>query len=602
MKEKNESNFLRLMGFAENYKCLTYISLLLSGVSSALALLPFYYIWKIIKEVLEVMPNFENAADIVKNGIFAVVFAALSMMIYIASLMCSHTSAFRVQANMRKQMMHKIVQLPLGEIEKFGSGKLRKIVNDCSAATETYLAHQLPDMVGSVVTPVGLLIFLFVFDWRFGLISLIPIALSFLIMMVFMTGKTLRQKMEEYQNALDNMSNEAVEYVRGIPVVKAFGQSVFSFRKFKKSIDSYSQWAIAYTKNLRLPMAMFTMLINGIFAFIIFGGLIFAKGEITNELILNILFYVIITPILTMRILAEEKRNKTDQLLFQSENKMIVADAFKRIDSVMNISPLEATKCQKPTDASVQLKNVSYSYDGEVKAIDNVSLDIKSGQTVAFVGPSGGGKTTLANLITRFFDADSGEVLVGGVNVKNIAKEDLTNAVSYVFQDSKLITGSIFENVRLSKPNADMDEVMSALEMAQCTDIIEKFDSGVDTVIGSNGVYLSGGEAQRIAIARAILKNAPIVILDEATAFADPDNEVKIQKALNELSKSKTVIMIAHRLSTVQNADCIYVLKDGRLIEQGKSGELCKQNGVFATMLENYLTSVKWKVAKEELK
>lgn len=337
MKEKNESNFLRLMGFAENYKCLTYISLLLSGVSSALALLPFYYIWKIIKEVLEVMPNFENAADIVKNGIFAVVFAALSMMIYIASLMCSHTSAFRVQANMRKQMMHKIVQLPLGEIEKFGSGKLRKIVNDCSAATETYLAHQLPDMVGSIITPIGLLVFLLVFDWRFGLISLIPIVLSFVIMMAFMTGKTLRQKMEEYQNALDNMSNEAVEYVRGIPVVKAFGQSVFSFRKFKKSIDSYSEWAIAYTKNLRLPMAMFTMLINGIFAFIIFGGLIFAKGEITNELILNILFYVIITPILTVTM---------TKIMFQSENKMIVADAFKRIDSVMNISPLESTKCQ----------------------------------------------------------------------------------------------------------------------------------------------------------------------------------------------------------------------------------------------------------------
>ena len=575
MKEKNESNFLRLMGFAENYKCLTYISLLLSGVSSALALLPFYYIWKIIKEVLEVMPNFENAAGIVKNGIFAVVFAVLSMIIYIASLMCSHTSAFRVQANMRKQMMHKIVQLPLGEIEKFGSGKLRKIVNDCSAATETYLAHQLPDMVGSVVTPVGLLIFLFVFDWRFGLISLIPIALSFLIMMVFMTGKTLRQKMEEYQNALDNMSNEAVEYVRGIPVVKAFGQSVFSFRKFKKSIDSYSQWAIAYTKNLRLPMAMFTMLINGIFAFIIFGGLIFAKGEITNELILNILFYVIITPILTVTM---------TKIMFQSENKMIVADAFKRIDSVMNISPLEATKCQKPTDASVQLKNVSYSYDGEIKAIDNVSLDIKSGQTVAFVGPSGGGKTTLANLITRFFDADSGEVLVGGVNVKNIAKEDLTNAVSYVFQDSKLITGSIFENVRLSKPDADLDEVMSALKNAQCMDIIEKFDSGVDTVIGSNGVYLSGGEAQRIAIARAILKNAPIVILDEATASVDPENEAQIQKALSALTAGKTLIVIAHRLSTIVDADQIIVIENGCVAGCGKQEELLADCPLYANM------------------
>ena len=498
---------------------------------------------------------------------------------------------------MRKQMLHKIVKLPPGEIEKFGSGKLRKIVNDCSAATETYLAHQLPDMVGSVVTPIGLLIFLIAFDWRFGLVSLIPIVLSFVVMMAFMTGKTLQQKMAEYQNALDDMSNEAVEYVRGIPVVKAFGQSVFSFKKFKKAIDSYSDWAIDYTKSLRIPMACFTTLINGIFAFIIFGGLIFTKDGVTNDLILNILFYVIITPILTVTM---------TKVMFQSENKMLVEDSFKRIDSVMNIEPLKSTKCQKPKDSSkdngITLEHVSYSYDGEIKAIDDVSIDIKSGQTVAFVGPSGGGKTTLANLITRFFDADSGGVLVGGVNVKNIAKEDLTNAVSYVFQDSKLITGSIFDNIRLAKPDADLDEVMSAIEKAQCKDIIEKFESGVNTVIGSNGVYLSGGEAQRIAIARAILKNAPIVILDEATAFADPDNEVKIQKALNELSKSKTVIMIAHRLSTVKNADCIFVLQNGKLIEQGKTEELCSQNGVFASMLKNYLTSVKWKVGKEELK
>lgn len=592
MKEKKESNFSRLMGYAGNYKGFTYVSLVLSAVSSALALLPFYYIWKIIKEVLEVMPNFANAQGIVKNGVMAVVFSLLSMIIYITALMCSHTSAFRVQANMRKQMMHRIVKLPLGEIEKVGSGKLRKTVNDCSAATETYLAHQLPDMVGSIITPIGLLIFLLVFDWRFGLISLIPIVLSFVIMMAFMTGKTLQQKMTEYQNALDDMSNEAVEYIRGIPVVKAFGQSVFSFRRFKKSIDSYSEWAIDYTKNLRFPMAVFTTLVNGIFAFIIFGGLIFIKGGITNDLILNILFYVIITPILTVTM---------TKVMFQSENKMIVEDAFKRIDSIMGIKPLESVECKKPLDSSVQLKNVSYSYDGEVKAVDNISLSIKSGQTVAFVGQSGGGKTTLANLITRFFDADSGEVLIGGVNVKNISKDDLMNTVSFVFQNSKLIDASIFDNVRLAKPDADLDEVMSALKKAQCMDIIEKFDSGVDTIIGSNGVYLSGGEAQRLAIARAILKNAPIVILDEATAFADPDNEVKIQKALDELSKDKTVIMIAHRLSTVKNADCIYVLQNGKLIEQGKVEELCAQNGVFASMLKNYLTSVKWKVAKEEV-
>lgn len=581
------------MDYAKGYKYFTYASWVLSGISSALALLPFYYIWKIIKEVLEVMPDFQNETGIVKNGVMAVVFSILSMVIYICALMCSHTSAFRVQANLRKDMMHHIVKLPLGEVEKFGSGRLRKTVNDCSAATETYLAHQLPDMVGSIVTPIGLLVFLFVFDWRFGLISLIPIVLSFVIMMAFMTGKTLQQKMTEYQNALDDMSNEAVEYVRGIPVVKAFGQSVFSFRRFKKSIDSYSNWAIDYTKNLRFPMIIFTMLINGIFAFIIFGGLIFTKGGVTNGIILNILFYIIITPVLTVTM---------TKVMFQSENKMIVKDAFKRIDSILNIKPLVSANVKVPKDSSIELKNVSYSYDGEVKAIDNVSLKINAGQTVAFVGESGGGKTTLASLISRFFDADEGEVLIGGVDVKNIDKKELMNTVSFVFQNSKLINASIFDNVRLAKPDATAEDVMSALKKAQCMDIIEKFDSGVDTVIGSNGVYLSGGEAQRLAIARAILKNAPIVILDEATAFADPDNEVKIQKALDELSKDKTVIMIAHRLSTVKNVDCIYVLAGGKLAEQGGAQILAEQNGVFANMLRNYLTSVKWKVAKEEQK
>ena len=593
MEKKKQSNLSRLMDYAKGYKYFTYVSWVLSGISSALALLPFYYIWKIIKEVLEVMPDFQNATGIVKNGVMAVVFSILSMVIYICALMCSHTSAFRVQANLRKDMMHHIVKLPLGEVEKFGSGRLRKTVNDCSAATETYLAHQLPDMVGSIVTPIGLLVFLFVFDWRFGLISLIPIVLSFVIMMAFMTGKTLQQKMTEYQNALDDMSNEAVEYVRGIPVVKAFGQSVFSFRRFKKSIDSYSNWAIDYTKNLRFPMIIFTMLINGIFAFIIFGGLIFTKGGVTNGIILNILFYIIITPVLTVTM---------TKVMFQSENKMIVKDAFKRIDSILNIKPLVSANVKEPKDSSIELKNVSYSYDGEVKAIDNVSLKINAGQTVAFVGESGGGKTTLASLISRFFDADEGEVLIGGVDVKNIDKKELTNTVSFVFQNSKLINASIFDNVRLAKPDATAEDVMSALKKAQCMDIIEKFGSGVDTVIGSFGVYLSGGETQRLAIARAILKNAPIVILDEATAFADPDNEVKIQKALDELSKDKTVIMIAHRLSTVKNVDCIYVLAGGKLAEQGGAQILAEQNGVFANMLRNYLTSVKWKVAKEEQK
>ncbi len=582
------------MEYAGNYKYFTYFSWILSAISAAFALVPFYYLWKIIKEVLDVMPHFENATHIIHNGYMAVFFSIFSMIIYIAALMCSHAAAFRVQANLRKAMMHYIAKLPLGAVESIGSGKLRKIVNESSASTETYLAHQLPDMVGSYITPIGLFIFLFAFDWRFGLFSLIPIALAFIIMMAFMTGPTLKQKMNEYQNALDDMSNEAVEYIRGIPVVKTFGQTVFSFKRFKDSIDRYSTWSIGYTKDLRIPMGIFTTLINGIFAFILLAGMIFTNHGITNELILNILFYIIITPVLTVTM---------TKVMFQSENKMIVEDALARMDSILTLDPLSSTgKAKNPSDSSIELRKVSYSYDGKKNAIDQVSLKIPAGKTVAFVGPSGGGKTTLANLITRFFDPQSGEVLIGGVNAKDIDKKKLMETVSFVFQNSCLIKASILDNVKLSKPNASKEEVLSALTKAQCLDIIDKFSNGMDTVIGTTGVYLSGGETQRIAIARAILKDSPIVILDEATAFADPDNETKVQQALNELSKGKTVIMIAHRLSTIENVDCIYVLKNGKIAEYGNRKKLMEKNGIFAQMFNDYNSAVEWKVAKEEAK
>lgn len=582
------------MEYAGNYKYFTYFSWILSAISAAFALVPFYYLWKIIKEVLDVMPHFENATHIIHNGYMAVFFSIFSMIIYIAALMCSHAAAFRVQVNLRKAMMHYIAKLPLGAVESIGSGKLRKIVNESSASTETYLAHQLPDIVGSYITPIGLFIFLFAFDWRFGLFSLIPIALAFIIMMAFMTGPTLKQKMNEYQNALDDMSNEAVEYIRGIPVVKTFGQTVFSFKRFKDSIDRYSTWSIGYTKDLRIPMGIFTTLINGIFAFILLAGMIFTNHGITNELILNILFYIIITPVLTVTM---------TKVMFQSENKMIVEDALARMDSILTLDPLSSTgKAKNPSDSSIELRKVSYSYDGKKNAIDQVSLKIPAGKTVAFVGPSGGGKTTLANLITRFFDPQSGEVLIGGVNAKDIDKKKLMETVSFVFQNSCLIKASILDNVKLSKPNASKEEVLSALTKAQCLDIIDKFSNGMDTVIGTTGVYLSGGETQRIAIARAILKDSPIVILDEATAFADPDNETKVQQALNELSKGKTVIMIAHRLSTIENVDCIYVLKNGKIAEYGNRKKLMEKNGIFAQMFNDYNSAVEWKVAKEEAK
>ena len=587
---KKQSNLSRLLAYAGKHKYLTYASWILSAVSALMALVPYWYIWRIMKEVLETAPNFSQTQNLTHNGWMAVLCAVLAVLVYIAGLMCSHMGAFRIATNLRIQTMRHIVKLPLGFAESFGSGKLRKIVNESSAATETYLAHQLPDRAGAIATPCGLLVLLFSFDWRLGLLSLVPVLLGFLIMMS-MTGANMQQKMKEYQNALDDMSNEAVEYIRGIPVVKTFGQTIFSFKKFKDSIDRYQKWVIAYTKQMRAPMMFYTAAINGVFAFLIAGGLLFTQNGVTSGFLLNLIFYIIITPIISVTL---------TKIMFQSENAMIVDDALQRIDSVLNLQPLaEAARPQAPQGSSIELEHVRFSYDGKKNALKNISLSIPAGQTVAFVGPSGGGKTTLANIISRFFDPQSGVVKIGGVDVRDIPKEALMNTVSFVFQNSRLIKASILENVRMGKPYATRQEVMRALENAQCTDIIEKLPNGIDTIIGTKGGYLSGGEQQRIAIARVMLKDSPIIILDEATAFADPDNEAKVQTAFSRLSRGKTVIMIAHRLSTVVHADQIYVVKDGEIAESGTFDELIRQNGIFNGMWNNYQTSVQWKVAKE---
>ena len=587
---KKQSNLSRLMGYAGRHKYFTYASWVLSAASALLALVPFWYIWKIIKEVLDVAPDFSGATGLVHNGVMAVVFAVASFLVYICALMCSHLAAFRVATNLRLTVTEHIAKLPLGFVDSFGSGKLRKIISDSTGLTETYLAHQLPDKYGALATPLGLLVLLFVFDWRLGLLSLVPVALGFLIMSA-MTGKRMAEKMRQYNNALATMSNEAVEYVRGIPVVKTFGQSVFSFKKFKGTIDEYEKWVIAYTKQLRVPMMLYTAAINGVFAFLIAGAVWFTKGGVTNAFLLNLLFYIIITPVISLTL---------TKIMYMSENNMIVADALSRIDSVLDLDPMQVPETPKhPADASVELDDVHFSYDGKSEVIKGVSMRIDPGQTVAFVGPSGGGKSTLAGLISRFFDVQSGSIRIGGADVREMEKEELMNTVSFVFQNSKLVKASILENVRMGKPDATPEEVMAALKSAQCMDIIEKFPAGVDTVIGTNGVYLSGGEQQRIAIARAVLKNAPILILDEATAFADPDNEAKVQAAFGELARGKTVIMIAHRLSTVANADCIYVIEDGRIAESGRRDALCERGGLFAKMWADYQASVEWKVAKE---
>ena len=587
---KKQSNLSRLLGYAGRYKYLSYASWGLSAASALLALIPYVYIWRVMKQVLETAPCFEETQNLIHDGWMAVLFAVIAMLVYIAGLMCSHMGAFRIATNLRIAAMEHIIRLPLGAAESFGSGKLRKIVNESSAATETYLAHQLPDRAGAIATPCGLLALLIAFDWRLGMLSLIPVLLGFLIMMA-MTGPRMQQKMTEYQNALDDMSNEAVEYIRGIPVVKTFGQSIFSFKKFKGSIDRYQKWVIAYTKELRAPMMLYTAAINGVFAFLIGGALWITRQGVTTEFLLNLIFYIIITPIISVTL---------TKIMFQSENAMIVDDALKRMDSVLNLKPLEEPqRPQLPKDASITLSHVRFSYDGETDAIRDISLHIPAGKRVAFVGPSGGGKTTLANLISRFYDPQSGTVEIGGVDVRRIPKETLMDTVSFVFQNSRLIKASILDNVRMGRPNASREEIMAALEHAQCADILEKLPQGVNTVVGAKGVYLSGGEQQRIAIARVMLKNAPIIILDEATAFADPDNESKVQAAFSNLSRGKTVLMIAHRLSTVADVDTIYVVKDGAIVESGTSRELLAQEGIFSKMWKNYQTSIQWKVSKE---
>ena len=586
---KKQSNLSSLMGYAGGYRILAYLSWILSVMSALLALVPFWYIWRIIHDILEVSPDFSRAEKVTSYGWSAVLFAVISIVVYIAALMCSHISAFRVAANIRKELMRHITALPIGVTEKYGSGKLRRIVNSSSAATENYLAHRLPDKAGAIATPVGLLFLLLTFDWRLGILSLVPVVLGFLIMMK-MTGKDMEERMEQYQNALSDMSNEAVEYVRGVPVVKTFGQTIFSFKRFKAAIDNYETWVIAYTKALRLPMMFYTTAINGVFAFLIAGGILFTRDGVTNELLLNLIFYIVITPVIGTTL---------TKIMFMSEDAMIVGDAMNRIEEVLNEKPLSESKVNNvPSDHSITLEHVIYSYDGEKNALNDVSMSIKPGRTIALVGSSGGGKTTLANIVTRFFDPQKGRILIGNIDIRDIPKETLMNKVSFVFQNSRLIKASVLENVRMAKPSATREEIAHALETAQCLDIIEKLPNGMDTMIGTKGVYLSGGEQQRIAIARAILKNAPILILDEATAFADPDNEVRVQQALSALSKGKTVIMIAHRLSSIKDADCIYVLQNGEIVESGTHSRLIEKNGIFARMWKNYSEAAEWKIAR----
>ncbi len=594
MTKLPDTKKVTLMTFAGNYKYLTWLGCILSGISTIVGLFPYIYMWLAVKGAVTEWPNVNQTGDLVRYGWLAVGASLFSMLLYFMALLCTHLSAFRTARNMKTVAMNHLSGLPVGYIKSLGSGKIRRIIDDGAGQTETYLAHQLPDLAGAIVTPAAVLFLLFYFDWRFGLVSLLPVAIG-LCFLTRMMGPASAESMKQYQNALEDMNNEAVEYVRGIPVVKTFQQSIFSFKNFHESILRYRDWAVKYTLSMRLPMCAYTMSINGIFAFLIPAGLLLVSGKAAGasdlNVLLDLIFYILFTPVCVTMM---------DKIMWTSENTMQAKEALRRVMSIVNGEPLTEPENPKvPGSASVEFKDVTFSYGKEnIPAVKGVSFQIPEGHTVALVGPSGGGKSTVASLLSRFYDVDSGKILVGGADVREMGTEELMKNISFVFQDSHLFKDTLLRNIQAARPDASIEEVERAVKAARCEDIIKKFPQALNTLVGSKGTYLSGGECQRIALARAVLKDAPIIVLDEATAFADPDNEYEIQKAFETLVKGKTVLMIAHRLSTVCKADQILVMNHGEIEEAGTHEELLHKGGLYATMWEDYQTSVSWKVGE----
>ncbi len=582
----------RFIPYMGKKKVLLPLALVLSGVSAILNILPFVFVWYIVREILS-NPQASDVMNINFYAWLAFASAAGGVVIYFLSLMSSHLAAFRVEIGMQKIGMEKIMSMPLGFFDQYSSGKIRKVVNDGAATTHTFLAHQLPDMAGSIISPIVLIALILLVDWRMGIATLIPIALGFMTMR-FMMSEEGQKFQKQYYDSLEEMSSESVEYIRGIPVVKTFGQTIFSFKRFYNSITKYKEMVYAYTLLWRSPMSFYTAVMQSAAFFLIpMAIFLIGRGQSVSLVLTDFIFYILISPMFTTLLMRS---------MYFQQNIMIAEQAIDRLDDLLDYKSMHYSKTQREIkNNSLEFKNVTFSYEGSDKpAVDKISFKLNKGETIALVGASGGGKTTIARLAARFWDVDEGEVLIGGVNVKDIPKKELMDNVSLVFQNTKLFKGSLRENIIFGKENASESSINRAIDYSQSRAIIENLSDGLDTVIGSKGTYLSGGEQQRIALARAMVKNAPIVLLDEATAFADPENEHLIQKALKALSHGKTTLMIAHRLTTVQNADRILVVDRGRIVEEGTHKTLLEKAGLYKKMWDEYQKSIDWKIVEKD--
>lgn len=592
-KTKSKTGLARCMELASDRKGLIFLSALLSSLAAIASFIPYIAVYFMIREILNVFPDLVqlDMGRIMNYGWLALAGIVANILLYFLAIFSSHIAAFGTLYDLKVLFADHITKIPLGYHLTIGSGRLRKIMDENIESVEGFIAHQFPDFVASITAPIVMVIILFVVDWRFGLASLAGIILAFIAEFIGFGSGAMKENMGKYQKASEEMNNASVEYVRGTSVVKAFNQTASSFKKLQEAISGYTEWVLKFSLGWQNCMPAFTTIINNIYLILVPVGILIGSNTSNfKEFSMKFIFYLLFVPAIA---------GVLNKIMYISESFMQIDGNVARMDEILNIPEMpETANPQKPQGEDVVFDHVSFTYTGnnEEKALESVSFAAKQGQITAIVGPSGGGKSTIANLISRFWDVTDGKITIGGVDLRDMAQNDLMRQVSFVFQDIFLFKQSILDNIRMGNRNATEEQVIAAAKAAQCHEFISKLPEGYHTVVGTKGVHLSGGERQRIAIARAIIKDSPIIVLDEATAFSDPENEYLIQKAFEKLMQNKTVIIIAHRLSTIRNADKIIVMEKGQIVESGKHDDLVAAGGRYFQMWNHYTEAINWKL------